>query len=61
VAKSNTHGEHARGLNEIFMKRYRLDEKGFFSSTEEGNEWENTKMAESARRLKAPPLNKTRD
>ncbi len=60
VAKLNPHGEHVRGVNEIYIKRYQLDEQGFFSSTEEGNEWENTKMAESARRLRVSALNKTR-
>ncbi len=47
-AKLNPHGEHVRGISEIYVKRYQLDEQGFFSSTEEGNEWEATKMAESA-------------
>jgi hypothetical protein len=50
VAKLNPHGEHMRGLTEIGIKRYQLEEKGFFSSTEESDEWQNTKMAESARR-----------
>jgi hypothetical protein len=61
VAKLNPHGEYVRGLTEIGIQRYELDNQGFFSSNEEGDEWQNTKMAESAQRFKAPPLNKTRD
>jgi hypothetical protein len=60
VPKLNPHGEHVRSLNKVYLKRYQLDAENFFSSTEEGNEWEVTKMAEAARLLKAPPLNKTR-
>ncbi len=61
MAKLNPHGKHVRGLTKIGIKRYELDNMGFFSSNEEGDERQNTKMAESARGLKAPPLNKTRD
>jgi hypothetical protein len=61
VPKLNPHGEYMRGLTEIGTKRYELDNQGFFSSNEEGDEWQNAKMAESARRRRAPPLNKTRE
>ncbi len=42
VAKLNPHGEYVRGLTEIGIKRYELDNQGFFSSNEEGGEWPNS-------------------
>ena len=42
IAKLNSHGEYVRGLTKIGIKRYELDNQGFFSSNEEGGEWPNS-------------------
>ncbi len=60
VPIENPHAKYVRGLNEISIKRYDLDNQGFFSSNEEGEEWQNMKIIESSKRLRPPALSDTR-
>jgi hypothetical protein len=40
VPKLNPHAEHVTRLNDVYLKCFQLDEERFFTSNEEGNEWE---------------------
>ncbi len=61
IAKFNPFNEHATRLNEVYTKRYELDNEGFFATQEEGDSWELKKMAEFNKILRAPSHNKIID
>jgi hypothetical protein len=54
VPKLNLHAEHVTRLNDVYLKRFQLDEERFITSNEEGNAWEAKKIAEANKIHKAP-------